>query len=723
LFNPQNYAFNEHALPVILVAFFMLSLGTFVYLRKKTSSINKAFLWICLSVFLWLVATALGYLSADPEVASSWFKIDNLGVVFIGINVYFFTVSFLGLNRKAVVLSGYAAALVLGLMIISSDFLVVGVRRYFWGYFPIWGPRGSIVLAFFFSLMLSSLIELYRGFKTTESALRRRQIAYFLIALSGAFTGSVDYMPALGVEIYPFGYLSIAFFASIVTYAIVRHQLMDIQVIIKKTIVFAGLFGAAYAIFASFAYLGSVLFENITPNRWVAMAPSVIIIVLMLRPLENFLRNTTERYLFQKSYDYKRLLRTFSDEVLTVLDINQLVNLTVNKLIDVIKLDNAAILLKSKSGERYDVAASFGVGGQRAEIRDTDPMVVFLRETGKYKLYSGPEKKNMSSGIVSAIDGLKPALAIPLMHQADLIGILTLGAKKSDEEFTPDDIDILLPLARTLSIAIANARLFEQLSESQAQAAQREKMAVIGTLSAGINHEICNPLGIARGQCEMFLLNLKEGIYAGKTQEELLEKAKEIMQKVINETDRATVITRKLSSFAKPAKGRPEGGVYIGEELGEVLSLVEHEFKLDNIEVKHEIPYDIPAVRADRKQVQEILFNIIRNAAQSIEGSGTISVSARLSGKHVLVDISDTGAGINETDLVQIFNPFFTTKEPGKGTGLGLFIVKQIIERNGGRITVKSEPGAGTIFTLAFAVSEKNGGKTENAGAFSERAD
>ena len=140
--------------------------------------------------------------------------------------------------------------------------------------------------------------------------------------------------------------------------------------------------------------------------------------------------------------------------------------------------------------------------------------------------------------------------------------------------------------------------------------------------------------------------------------------------------------------------------MYIGEELGEVLSLVEHEFKLDNIEVKHEIPYDIPAVRADRKQVQEILFNIIRNAAQSIEGSGTISVSARLSGKHVLVDISDTGAGINETDLVQIFNPFFTTKEPGKGTGLGLAVCKDIIEKYNGKITPEPRAGGGAIFSI-----------------------
>ena len=98
------------------------------------------------------------------------------------------------------------------------------------------------------------------------------------------------------------------------------------------------------------------------------------------------------------------------------------------------------------------------------------------------------------------------------------MGVLSLGKKKSDEDYTQDDLGILLPLARTLAIAISNAKLFDELGKTQAEAAQNEKMAVIGTLSAGINHEICNPLGIARGQCEAFLLNVKDGLYNNKIQ-------------------------------------------------------------------------------------------------------------------------------------------------------------------------------------------------------------
>ena len=701
--NLENYYFNINAIPVLVVGIFMLFLGFFVFTKKRNSNVNLSFLLICLSVAIWLFSTALGYFSKVPEIAKIWFKIDNFGVIFIPINVYCFTASFLKLNRKKTIITGYSLALILGVFILSTDFLVLSVKMHFWGFFPVWSTRSIFVLAFFFIFMLASIFELFYGYKYTIETVKRKQIVYFLSALVGAFTGSIDYLPALGVEIYPFGYLSIAFFMSLVTYAIVRHQLMDIEVFIKKTLVFAGLFIASYAVFASFAFLGSVVFENIVQNRWIAFVPSVFIIVLILRPLESFLRNVTDRYLFQKKYDYRKLLRTFSDEVLTVLDLDMLVNLTVNKLVEIMKLENASILLCDGEGTESRIIASAGDFTSEERLNGKENLVAFMQKRGGYVLRpDSDDKKSFSTEIVQDISKLRASLIIPLTHQNNMVGVLSLGKKKSDEEFTQDDIDILLPLAKTLSIAVTNAQLFEQLSEAQAQAAQREKMAVIGTLSAGINHEICNPLGIARGQCEMFLLNLAEGIYKDKSQDELLEKAKEIMEKVINETDRATVITRKLSSFAKPAKGKIEGNIKIEKELEEVISLVEHDLKLDNIQVVKELEKDLPPIEADRKQVQEIFFNIIRNAAQSIKGNGKITIRASNKNEKVTVGIEDTGEGISKNNLDKIFNPFYTTKEPGKGAGLGLFIVKQIIERNKGKIFVKSQPGEGTIFTVEF---------------------
>jgi len=307
--------------------------------------------------------------------------------------------------------------------------------------------------------------------------------------------------------------------------------------------------------------------------------------------------------------------------------------------------------------------------------------------------------------VTDRLKQLNARLCLPMDVHDELIGVLCLGKKKSDEDYTQDDLDILLPLARTLAIAISNAKLFDELGKTQAEAAQKEKMAVIGTLSAGINHEICNPLGIARGQCEAFLLNVKDGLYNNKSDQELLDKAKDIMTKVIKETDRATAITKKLSGFAKPSKGEAEL-VNIDKEVDDVMGLVGYELKLEKIEFEKQIEKNIPNIFVDKKQFQEVLFNLIRNAGQAIGEKGKITVIARQADRMVFIDIKDTGSGIPENKLKELFNPFFTTKEPGKGTGLGLFIVRQVVEKNGGRIYLKeTKVSEGTTFTVEFPIT------------------
>ena len=230
---------------------------------------------------------------------------------------------------------------------------------------------------------------------------------------------------------------------------------------------------------------------------------------------------------------------------------------------------------------------------------------------------------------------------------------------------------------------------------------------MIGTLSAGINHEICNPLGIVKAQCEAFLLDAEDGILVGKSSQELLDRTTNIMRGALKQIDRATAITQKLSNFAKPIKEPTAQPVAVGQEIDEVLLLVGHDLKLEKIEVAKEIQPDLPSIVVDRRQLQEVLFNLIRNAGQAIKPPGTIWVRVH-SGEnaHVRIEIEDTGGGIPPDKLGKIYDPFFTTKEPGKGTGLGLFIVRQIVERNKGRIDVKSTVGKGTTFFLDFPAAK-----------------
>jgi signal transduction histidine kinase len=648
-------------------------------------------------------------------------KIGYAGVIYICVFNYHFIIEFLKIKKERIfVYISYLLATIFLCLHLGTNLFTDGVTKYFWGYYPHASTIHPIFLIFFMGLtsILNIHIFLYLFIlknKASSINFNQQQLKYVFLAYLLYTPACIDFLANYNIAFYPFGYVFSTSFLAIIAYAIVRHQLMDIEVIIKKTLVFAGLLASVFAILV----LPTLLIQEYifrgahTGGRLLGLTLSGIIIILSLRRIEVFLMNITDKYLFQKKYNYKELLKTFTGEVLTVINLDKLVNLTVDKLADIVKINSCSVMLLDAEKQQFNVVASRSVKDTNIVLARPDGIVTFLEQTHGYLLKKELTEKKVyiPDNIQEIINRLNAELIIPMILNNEVMGILTLGKKKSDEEYTQDDLDILLPLVKTLAIAISNAKLFDELGKTQAEAAQKEKMAVIGTLSAGINHEICNPLGIARGQCEAFLLNLKDGLYKDKTPDELITKAKDIMAKVIKETDRATAITKKLSGFAKPAKGEAEM-VNIDKEIDDVLGLVGYELKLEKIEFEKSIEKGLPDIFVDRKQLQEVLFNLIRNAGQAIGEKGRIAVSARQDEGKVLIDIKDTGSGIPEDKLKELFNPFFTTKEPGKGTGLGLFIVRQVVEKNGGRIYLKeTRVGEGTTFTIEFPVKSRQGVK------------
>lgn len=701
---------NLYGISNILTAATSSAMSIFVLTRSRNNRLCRIWAAFAACVAIYGTGAFMASSAADERSAFIWWQISYVGVIMLPALFLHFVYAFLDLRRYYLPILIYA----MSFMILATDILThnlfigsVSIKFADHGLFsPAWWvyPPGPVHVFYVFFMYVGVLAYahclLIRGYSHATQH-KRYQIRYFFIATALGFAGGgSSFLPCFGLNIYPALNITVPLYPLIMTYAIIRHQLMDIDIIIKKTIVFTALFLAVLGMF-----VGVTLFSQqvLGGGKILGLAISAVVIVLIIRPLEDLLMRATDRHLFQKKYDYKKLLKTFADEVLTVLGLSDLVNLTVDKLVDIMKLESAAILLRDDDVEEFRTAGSRGIDNTVYSLSHRDRLISYMEGSEKYILLEGRDPKTTLIGnFEKYARDLNAVMLIPLMSNGKLAGILALGKKKSDEEFTQDDIDILMPLARTLSIAITNAQLFVKLSEAQATAAQKEKMAVIGTLSAGINHEICNPLGIARGQCEMFLLNIKEGLYKDKSPQELIEKAQEIMTKVIRETDRATVITRKLSSFAKPAKGATDNNVRLDEEIKEVISLLEHDLRLDNITIFTDIEKDLPYIAADRKQVQEVFFNIIRNAAQSIGLGGQITIRAVSANRKVYIDIKDSGPGISKRHLNQIFDPFFTTKDPGQGTGLGLFIVKQLLERNNGQISVQSESGKGTNFRIVF---------------------
>jgi len=699
-----------YPLSMAFVCLLVFLLTLFVYTRNKKSPVNKAYLFFGLSLCVWLLGDAMQFFLSTQN--TFWIKFMYSGVILIPIFVYKCMIEFLNLERDKKI---YPFVLFIGICFfianLTTNLFVREVYTYPWGYYLkatfLVSLCNVLYVASFIRCTLASFLSFYnKKDKLSPTQYNKNKYVFFAIAI-GMIAG-FDYMPAYGIGIRPFGYIFATVFIAIIAYAIVKHQLMDIEVIIRRTVVFAGLFAAVYGVIAFFSFLTQDVFQAFTGgNRWIALIPSIFIITLTLRPLEIFLVRTTDKYLFQKKYDYKELLKTFSNDVLSVMDLKKILIETINSLINTMRVENCGILTLDRNKNVFELASSKGIKNKNIVLERNSSLISYL-ERAQMHIVNDKQIQQMDDRgtLKEDMKKLGADLVLPLILHNSLIGALTLGSKKSGEPYTQDDLDILIPLSRSEAVAISNAQVMDDLSKTQAEAAQREKMAVIGTLAAGINHEICNPLGIARGQCEVFLLNSREGLYSSRAKEEQIYEAMKIMEKVIKETDRATAITKKLSSFAKPGTGDINEDVSIAHEIDEVMTLVGHELELEKIQVIKDIPGNLSHIRADRKQIQEIFFNIIRNAGQAMEKEGKITVRARKVDSKIVIDIEDTGHGIPEDRLEQIFNPFYTTKAPGKGTGLGLFIVRQVINRNNGTISVKSKVGEGTRFTLTFPIPQ-----------------
>jgi signal transduction histidine kinase len=704
---------NYFTLSAFLTIVFSTSLSFLLFWKSEKRKVTMLLGFFCLCVAVWGLGAFNISVTNSKNIAFFWWKIAYIGVIFTPIIYAHFVFAFLNLHKKRFLIFGYALALIwLAINFFPEKLHLWDLRLVFNQFYWIdWIAYKNPIFLFFYvvfywGILFYPFFLLLRSYKIAKDY-QRQQLKYFILgSIIGWFAPHAEFLLIFKIDIYPYSNFLLAFYPAIWTYAILRHKLLDIEVIIKKTLVFAGLLASVFAILVLPTLLiQEYIFRSASAGgKLLGLALSGTVIILLLRRIETSLVNVTDKYLFQKKYDYRELLRTVTSEVLTVVNLDKLVNLTVDKLTNIVKIDSCAVLLFDDEKQQFNVMASRNIKDAQVTLIRPDGIVTFLDQTQGYLLRKELAEKRIyiPPTIQGIIDKLNAELIIPMALHNDVMGVLSLGKKKSDEDYTQDDLDILLPLSRTLAIAISNAKLFDELGKTQAEAAQKEKMAVIGTLSAGINHEICNPLGIARGQCEAFLLNVKDGLYNDKSPEELLNKAKDIMAKVMKETDRATAITKKLSSFAKPAKGEAEL-VDIDKEVDNVLGLVGYELKMEKIEIEKQFDKDLPNILVDRKQLQEILFNLIRNAGQAIGEKGKIMVIARQEKGRIFIDIKDTGSGIPEDKLRELFNPFFTTKEPGKGTGLGLFIVRQVVEKNGGRIYLKeTKVGEGTTFTVEF---------------------
>jgi PAS domain S-box-containing protein len=235
----------------------------------------------------------------------------------------------------------------------------------------------------------------------------------------------------------------------------------------------------------------------------------------------------------------------------------------------------------------------------------------------------------------------------------------------------------------------------QKLEKTQLQLLQSEKMASLGKLAAGVAHQLNNPLGSITLYAKLLL-----------EEYELESGMEDDLRLILRDSQRCRDTVRELLEFARQ-KRQFMKPLDISQAVGSCLFLIEKQSLFQNIEIRKQLPEDMPSIVGDSQQLNHVFMNILINAAQAMEGSGTIAIASSSTGDRIVITIRDNGPGIAEKDLEHIFEPFFTTKEEGQGTGLGLSVVYTIIENHGGTITARSEPGQGTEFVIELPITRK----------------
>ena len=251
----------------------------------------------------------------------------------------------------------------------------------------------------------------------------------------------------------------------------------------------------------------------------------------------------------------------------------------------------------------------------------------------------------------------------------------------------------------------------QQLEEAQAQLIQSEKMSAIGQLAAGVAHELNNPLGGILGYAQFTLEKLRKNVPEKTTAREIQSYIKYVSDIEI-QARRCKSIVQNLLRFSRTSRTVDFEEVDINTILKETLTFIEHQLHMADIELRLSLADDLPKLRGNPSQLQQVFTNLILNAMHAMDGGGVLSITSRLSpalgefSGAVELIFSDTGCGIPPENLKKIFEPFFTTKEVGRGTGLGLSVSYGIIREHGGEINVASEPGRGTTFTIVLPVQK-----------------
>jgi signal transduction histidine kinase len=382
---------------------------------------------------------------------------------------------------------------------------------------------------------------------------------------------------------------------------------------------------------------------------------------------------------------------------------------------------HAALYLIDPHGRGYDLRCSIAPGPDLKRV-EAAAARRFLRpyamggaiamsdlkvRRGRMTVEGNLDAAEQLSESLELLEGMEADVVLQIEGESELLGLLSVRDERLKDPYSPEETALLAGLAAQVAITVENSQLYQQMKE-------RDRLAVLGQMSAGLAHEIRNPLGAIKAAAQFI-----EEVDPGARKDRGGPGEGEFLSVIVEEVDRLNRVVSDFLAYARPASGQPKL-----QEVNDILKRTLQVFETgreDHVDLVIELADDLPGVNVDGERLHQVCLNLIINAMQALEGreDARLEISSRLRTvrrtrgrdgeaeprRYVEFRFSDNGPGIAPEILQNIFIPFFTTKS--KGSGLGLAVCQRILRDAGGEIEVRSRVGQGTIFTVVLPASEE----------------
>jgi len=675
---------NYFAFSALLNSLTSLLLGIYVLRKGPQKPLNINYAFFAFSVFFWSCSYFFWQISTSAGIALFYCRLLMAGAALIPVSYFNFSLWLTNTYEKKRWESYLSLFIGFCLMLAAFSSLIVKnvSGKMFFSFWPEPGFILPVFLLVFFYYTIYSLAIMYRVYRQSPDSLKAQIIYVFWGTGIGFLAGSTNFLLWYNIPVPPAANILVSIYPLLLAYAITKHHLMDISVVISRAVaeILAVLFHTA-------VYFALVwLYMNFISDKinWVFFSGTVFygfIVGQTHQTIRIFLQTTSEKIFLHGKYDYYSVLGEASASVAHRLSVPSILEILYEAFNNAMEVSRPKIFLPEHFSDQEQVSNRYLVYNEKGEAnRSPDALAIPTNDKLVGSLLVGREP------FFADFDQAKQ-LFIPCILEDRLIAIFVLGPKLSEDAYTREDTRLLKILASQAALALDHARSYEKikadLDQAQRQLTRSERLASLGTLIAGVTHEIRNPLAVIRSETEQ--LANKE-----RSPEELVHYRGVVLKYV----DRIAAIVQRMLAIAKQ---RPQqlAPVDINESLNASLQLV----PLKDIELKKDLQ-PLPAINADQLGIEEIFVNLIQNAVQAMLTGGTLTLRSYVDNGRVVVEISDTGKGIPLELQEKIFDPFFSTRH--EGTGLGLSIAYRLIREQGADIKVISGTGEGTTFRIVF---------------------